>query len=115
MKTKPSHEPTKQSRDLVEIHAAVGTTQEMIADILDIDAKTLRKYYRKELDHSAAIANATIGGSLFNKAKDGDTAAAIFWMKTRAGWREKDPSQDIKEIPPINIILDGNAVNASTD
>ncbi len=33
-------------------------------------------------------ANATIGGALFNKAKAGDTTAMIFWLKTRARWRE---------------------------
>ena len=83
------HEPTNHSRELVSLHATVGTPQETIADILEIDSKTLRKYYRKELDQSVAKANATIGGTLFNKAKSGDTAAAIFWMKTRAGWSEK--------------------------
>ena len=31
---------------------------------------------------------AEIGGHLFNKAKGGDTAAQIFWLKTRAQWRE---------------------------
>ena len=51
--------------------------------------KTLRLHYRDELDLSLAKANATIGGALFNKAKGGDTAAMIFWMKTQAGWKEK--------------------------
>lgn len=88
MKTKPSHEPTAQSRQIVQLHATIGTSQEVIADILGIDAKTLRKHYRTELDHATAQANATIGGALFNKAKGGDTAAMIFWMKTRAQWRE---------------------------
>ena len=67
----------------------VGTTQADIARVLDIDEKTLRKYYRDELDLAKAKANATIGGALFNKAKTGDTSAMIFWMKTQAGWREK--------------------------
>jgi hypothetical protein len=67
----------------------VGTTQADIARVLDIDEKTLRKYYRDELDLAKAKANATIGGALFNKAKTGDTAAMIFWMKTQAGWRER--------------------------
>ena len=88
MKTKPSHEPTAQSRQIVQLHATIGTSQEVIADILGIDAKTLRKHYRTELDHATAQANATIGGALFNKARGGDTAAMIFWMKTRAQWRE---------------------------
>ena len=87
-RTKPPHEPTKQSRELVSLHATVGTRQDVIADLLGIDPKTLRKHYRQELSQSAAKANATIGGTLFNKAKGGDTAAMIFWMKTRAQWRE---------------------------
>ena len=82
------HVPTDALRQTVQMHAMVGTRQEIIAGILKIDPKTLRKYYREELDQSVAKANATIGGALFNKAKNGDTAAQIFWMKTRARWRE---------------------------
>ena len=83
------HEPTKATRELVQLHAMVGTDQRVIADILEIDPKTLRKHYRTELDNSKAKANATIGGALFNKAKAGDTAAMIFWMKTQARWCER--------------------------
>jgi len=88
-KTKPPHAPTDAQRQTVQLHTTVGTPQETIAQILGIDPKTLRKHYRDELDLSRAKANATIGGALFNKAKGGDTAAMIFWMKTQAGWREK--------------------------
>lgn len=86
---RPPHEPSKESRQLVQLHATIGTPQAVIADILGIDGKTLTKYYREELDQATARANAAVGGALFNKAKSGDTAAMIFWMKTRAGWREK--------------------------
>lgn len=85
---RPEHEPTPAQRQLVQLHATIGTTQETIASILGIDPKTLRLHYREELDHASAQANATIGGALFNKAKSGDTTAMIFWMKTRAQWRE---------------------------
>jgi hypothetical protein len=90
--TKPSHKPTEATRQTVQLHTMVGTTQGDISRVLGIDEKTLRKHYRDELDLSKAKANATIGGALFNKAKSGDTTAMIFWMKTQAGWREK---QDI--------------------
>jgi len=87
--TKPPHAPTEATRQTVQLHTTVGTTQADIARVLDIDEKTLRKYYRDELDLAKAKANATIGGALFNRAKSGDTSAMIFWMKTQAGWREK--------------------------
>jgi hypothetical protein len=87
--TKPPHAPTDATRQTVQLHTMVGTIQADIARVLDIDEKTLRKYYRDELDLAKAKANATIGGALFNKAKTGDTSAMIFWMKTQAGWREK--------------------------
>jgi hypothetical protein len=83
------HEPSKESRQLVQLHATIGTRQDIIAGVLGIDKKTLIKYYREELDYAMARANASVGGALFNKATKGDTAAMIFWMKTRAGWREK--------------------------
>lgn len=84
-----THKPTDAQRQLVQLHATIGTQQEIIADIIGVDAKTLRKHYREELDLALARANAAIGGALFNKAKGGDTTAMIFWMKTRAQWREK--------------------------
>lgn len=91
----PPHEPTRATRELVQLHTMVGTRQETIAEIIGIDPKTLRKYYRDELDQSKAKANATIGGALFNKAKSGDTTAMIFWMKTQAGWRETNVNEHI--------------------
>tara|TARA_R110000822_G_scaffold13841_1_gene48967 strand:- start:705 stop:1031 length:327 start_codon:yes stop_codon:yes gene_type:complete len=82
------HKPTEAEAQLVSLHATIGTPQDLIADIIGIDPKTLRLHYREQLDQSKAKATATIGGALFNKAKGGDTAAMIFWMKTQAGWRE---------------------------
>jgi hypothetical protein len=111
------HDPTNEARQLVQLHATIGTPQEVIADILGIDAKTLRKHYRVELDQSMAKANAQIGGALFNKAKGGDTAAMIFWMKTRAGWREKqeiDHTSSDGSLAPTRIVIQA-ANDASND
>jgi len=88
MMSKNPHTPTSAERQLVQLHSTIGTPQDVIADLVGVDPKTLRKHYRQELDHAAAQANAVVGGALFNKAKGGDTTAMIFWMKTRAGWKE---------------------------
>ena len=93
----PPHEPTKASRELVKMHTMVGTPQSVVADLLDIDGKTLRKHYRKELDLSGNQANAQIGGALYNKAIKGDTPAMIFWLKTRAGFKGTAVTVDMPE------------------
>lgn len=105
-----SHEPTKPTRDTVMMHAMVGTPQSDIARVIGIDPKTLRLHYRDELDLATAKANATIGGALFNKAKSGDTTAMIFWMKTRAGWKEK---QEIEHTSPDGSMTPKSAIDAS--
>lgn len=88
--TKPSFKPTDEERKLVEQMSAVGIPQESICLVVrdGIDDKTLRKHFRKELDTAAVKANAKIGGTLYNKAINGDTTAAIWWSKTRMGWKE---------------------------
>ena len=103
------HDPTPSLRQLVQLHATIGTRHDTIARIVGVDAKTLRKYYREELDLAEAQANATIGGALFNKAKTGDTAAMIFWMKTRAGWRETnhhDHTSSDGSMSPTRIVIE---------
>ena len=80
--------PTAENKKLVKTLAAVGITFEDIATKLEISSDTLVKYYKKELDDGRIDANASIGQTLFQQAKNGNTAAAIFWLKTRARWKE---------------------------
>ena len=82
------HKPTDATRQTVSLHATVGTRQEVIAEILGISVDSLQRHYRSELDTSREKANASVGGALFKKAMSGDTASMIFWLKTRARWRE---------------------------
>ena len=85
---RPSYEPTDVLRDKVKTLAAVGTRYEDIASLLDISDDTLVKYYKKELDEGRIQANAAIAQTLYNQAKAGNTAAMIFWLKSRARWKE---------------------------
>ena len=41
---------------------------------------------------------ASIGGSLVSKAMDGDLGAMIFYLKTQAGWREKEKDENTGSI-----------------
>lgn len=84
-----SHKPTAETRSNVKALASVGTTQEHIAIYLDIDVKTLRKHYRRELDTSLTIANSNVAKSLYKNANDGNVTAQIFWLKTKGGWSER--------------------------
>lgn len=92
-KSKP-HEPTEKTRAEVGALISFGNTQAQIADHLGIHEETLRIYYRDEIDNSVIRANAKVAAKLFRKATEGDDLTAMmFWLKTRAKWREKDDSQ----------------------
>ena len=76
-------------RERVRHLAGVGVRQDDIARIIGCASKTLRRRLRDDLDRGVAEANATIAGYLFAAAKAGNIAAIIFWLKTRARWRER--------------------------
>tara|TARA_R110000744_G_scaffold26315_1_gene64873 strand:- start:1173 stop:1511 length:339 start_codon:yes stop_codon:yes gene_type:complete len=82
------HIPDDDNSKLVRSLSTVGTKYEDIAIKLNISSDTLVKYYKKELDGGRIDANAAIAQSLFTAAKTGNTTAQIFWLKTRAGWKE---------------------------
>ena len=86
-----AHHPTALSRRQVEAMAAYGIPELDIARVVGIDPKTLRRHYRDELDTGHIKATAKVAEFLFRRATtEGPQAvtAAIFWLKTRGGWRE---------------------------
>ena len=109
----PLHKPTDETRAEVRALASFGVTQEDIATFIGISKPTLAKYYSDELRVSSIKANATVGKYLYNLAsgmalKNGAThgdcsRAAMFWMKTRAGWREKQDVNLTSNDGPLTI------------
>ena len=83
-----TYEPTPEQRKQVEAMAAYAIPEIDIARVIGIDAKTLRKHFRDELDLGHVKANAQVAGFLFTAAKSGNVTAQIFWLKVRAGWSE---------------------------
>lgn len=103
-----AHEPDVTTRRQVEALAGYGVPEADIAGVIGIDAKTLRKHYRHELDHGHVKANAKVAENLFRKATgDGREAviAAIFWMKTRAGWKETSVQEVSGKHEPVTVII----------
>lgn len=85
---RPPHLPTSDTRNKVFMLSSVGTRHEDIATVLNISADTLTKYYKEELDKGRIEANASVAETLFKQAKEGNTTAMIFWLKSRAKWKE---------------------------
>src|SRR6202048_4197547 len=83
-----AHKPDPALRRQVEAMAAYGIPETDISRVMRVDPKTLRKHYREELDLGESKANAQVAGFLFSAAKNGNVTAQIFWLKTRAKWRE---------------------------
>jgi len=101
---RPQHLPTATTRKKIYNLSIVGTRYEDIALIMGINNDTLKKYYSEELEKGRIEANAAVAGTLYEKAKQGDTPSMLFWLKTRAGWSEKNTTELTGEGgAPINI------------
>jgi len=85
---RPPHLPDATTRNKVFMLSTVGTRHEDIATVLSISADTLTKYYHDELAKGRIEANASVAETLFKQAKEGNTTAMIFWLKSRAKWKE---------------------------
>ncbi len=113
------HFPDEKSRLLVKSLSAVGIRFVDIAAKLDITDDTLRKHYKQELELGRIDANASIGNTLFQQAKNGNTSAAIFWLKTRAGWKETSVTElaasEGTEIKGLSIIFEEPNGSTNTD
>ena len=101
------HSPSEDERRTVKALSGYGVPQEDIAVHIDVDAKTLRKHYRRELDRGTIEANAKMAQTLFTMATvDKSVAAAVFWMKARGGWREKPlPDEEPVDSAPRTIVV----------
>jgi DNA-binding XRE family transcriptional regulator len=88
---RPAHVPSTESRLLATVMSSCGFPQAQIAERIGVDAKTLRRAYREELNSGKITASAMVAQSLFRKATGTgpqSVTAAIFWLKTQAGWKE---------------------------
>lgn len=96
---RPKFIPTDEQRMRVKVMVGCGVSQTVICEQTintttgsPIDLKTLRKVFRDELNAGAEFANGLVTQALFKKATGTgpqSVTAAIFWLKARAGWKDK--------------------------
>lgn len=95
------HIPTEATRRLVQGLAQFGVPQPQIAAKIGVSEKTLRKHYAAELNDGATAANLAVARRLYEVATKGAgkeaVTAMIFWLKTRAGWRETINVNDVTD------------------
>jgi len=87
--------------DTVRNLASRGLTHEQIAAALGINPETLYARKRKYSEFVDAIKEgqgkglADISNALYEQAMGGNTSAAIFYMKNRAGWRDRPAEENL--------------------
>ena len=106
-----THVPTEERRAYVRSLAGRGVNHNDICAMLQITAPTLYRHYRHDLDRGRIEANLAMADSLhWMGTKGRDSRAAIFWLKTRAGWKEtavvEHTGQNGGPIQSLNVVLD---------
>ena len=90
--------------------AGYGVAQDKIAQVLRVDAKSVRKHCREELDNGATEANAQIAQSMYQMAIRAPYSvrfqAAKFWLAARAGWRDVDKPEPLVALKPLSDLSD---------
>ena len=107
-------------KKIIELEALASTlSKKQVADYFNISDTTLRAIEARQpevLDaykRGKAKAINRVANNLIEQAEAGNASAAIFYLKTQAGWKE-DKAED-RDIPPINITISTDAINKTSD
>jgi hypothetical protein len=114
---RPKFEPTDVNRRRVEAMVGYGIPEHEIAKVIGVSPMTLRKYFREEIRVGATKANTQVAEFLFSTITGvtvpdrppitddrARVTAAIFWARTRMGWKDITVHEHIgKDGAPIKI------------
>ena len=90
----PKYQRDDRTARTVLTMTGYGITQERIGKVLELDGKTLRAHYRRELDIGATEADSRVVEALYrNATKNENVTAQIWWTKARMGWKGTDVVQ----------------------
>jgi hypothetical protein len=96
-----------ECREEIKRLAGLGLSHTEIALLLDLNERTLRKHYQRELDLGPVVAKRQVLETLLTMATAGNnTTATLFWAKARCGMREKaDAKSKFFDKPPVARIV----------
>ena len=101
----PPSERVLTEEELIQVEALASVlTTEQIADYLGVSRTTFYEIRERQPEVSEhykkgrARAVGSVAQGLLKKAKNGDTASAIFYLKTQAGWRERDDGEKSDQV-----------------
>jgi hypothetical protein len=93
--------PSTENRAKISDMSSIGVPELQIANLFGITVKKLRKTCKNELTSAVAESNRQVLRVLHDMAIKGNATAAIFWAKTRCGFREAPAEPKIARKPVI--------------
>ena len=110
---RPRFEPTETQRLTVKSLAACGICHEEIAEQIGIRSpKTLRRHFRAELAKGVTEANYKVARTLYETTVKGDVYASMFWLRCRAGWKDRSAYEVEAGPPPPFIVAKDDGANS---
>lgn len=90
----------------IKLYSGLGSTQEQVARMIGVCVNTMKgdQEAKDAFELGKAETITKVAGSLVKKALNGDTASAIFYLKTQAGWKEtNDVNLNMNRPVEINL------------
>ena len=95
--------------DLVEQYASEGLTEEQVAECFGVSRATIQRRKAEDEAFEAAYKRGRYSGvqkvanALFQSAINGNTTAQIFFLKSRAGFKETAVTEFSGDMPAIQV------------
>jgi hypothetical protein len=104
---RPPFVPSIEQRHAVTVLRTNGCSERVIARLLRINRRTLRKHFKTELEDAREILVAALGAVVVHAGLNGDWRAAVSWL-SRFGGPEWVPTErrlhgGIPGAPPIEV------------
>lgn len=85
------YQPTDKDRQEIKALIGMGLTVQQVAHVKGLSHDTLQRHHRDDIDQGKPLALAKVVDTAFKLATNGKCPAmTMFWLKTQAGWREKN-------------------------